>query len=334
MTIIDPAQKAVVIAAFLRSKNFRQYNIPLAKSLGGVEYAVLLTDIIDQFFHFEEEGTLVSHVKYGDGLMYYTIEKAYERCGINRYSFESGMKLLIDLGYLKDVVKFGSPFRKYFRIDFEMIFELIISNKNYSLQKPANQHAGTSKLVCRNQQTNESNNESKKDPNNRLSPQMPVKKIQPKSEKSSSLKKQDIVFFDPMTYVLKNGYRLKPQTSKTFAKNMHDAKKDFIIRNNVAWYEQQIEAGIDPENHEAYLQNAINKNIAGKVDRIDKNNFYAKFMKEEHRDLGINIKKSVVQLDKRDGNKHESISLDLPEETFSNILENFINTQRNKEKIS
>ncbi len=334
MTIIDPSDISTIIVELLRSKNFRQYNIPLAKKLGRIEYAVLITDMLDEYLHYHENGDLISHIKYGDGLMYYTIEKAYDRCAMNKDSFESGLKLFIELGFIKDVVKFGNPCRKYFRLDIKAICTFISSNKDYSLRNSSNKFAETRKQVCGNPQRNESNNESKKKSNNRLFSHQQSKKIHPKSEKSSFSKKQDIVFFDPITYVLKNGQRLKPQTAKTYAKKMQDPKQDFIIRNNISWYEKQIEAGISPNNHEAYLQNAINKNIAGKIDRSYKNDFYAKFMKEEHRDLGINIKKSVVQLDKRDGNKYESISLDLPEETFANILENFINTQRNKEKIS
>jgi hypothetical protein len=321
--------KTKIISLFLRSKNYRQYNIPIAKSLGKIEYAVLLTDMIDQYFHFEDENTLVSHPKYGDGLMFYTIDKAYERCAMNRDSFDSGIKLFIKLGFIKDYVLFGMPPKRYFRLDFEAIYEWVIQNNSTNLRNSSKQFAETRKLICGNPQTYESNNESKKETNIRL--QADGKESQ---KSSSSLKRQEIVSFDPFTYQLADGKTLSPIMAKTLAKQMKDPKLLSLILANVSWYESQIQKGNTPRKHEAYLQSAITKNYAAKDNGSASNLLYARFLKEDLNLDGMKIMKTVVQLDKKDGSKPESISLNLPEQTFASILDNYIKNIQNKEKVS
>ena len=336
MEKINEIEKSNIIQIFLRSKNYRQYNIPVAKALGRIEYAVLLTDLIDQFYHLQEEGKLVSHIKYGDGLMYYMVKQAYERCAICRDSFDSGLDLFIKLGFIKDSVRFGTPPKRYFRLDLHALNEWLFSNINYKERNSAVQRAETRSLKSGIPQTNEYKNESNNESDIRFKERMAKsddkKNERPPDKDSSSFKNQKFVSFDPFSYKLRNGNPLSMIMARTLAKKMKDAKESEIIKANVEWYENQIDSGASPLKHEAYLQFAITKNLAQKYDRNSKNSLYAKFMKEENKSLGIKILKSVVQLDKRDGSKYESISLDLPEKTFSIILENFIETQKKEEK--
>src|SRR6185503_20609238 len=106
----------------------------------------------------------------------------------------------------------------------------------------------------------------------------------------------------------------------------------FIILTNIQWYEDQVKKGAKIKKHEAYLQSAISKNRAAKDNKIASNLIYARFLKEDRNLHGINILKTVVQLDKKDGSKPESISLNLPDETFSSILDRYVKTMENKEK--
>lgn len=312
--------------------SYRKYNIPVAKILGNIEYAVLLYDIVDYRIFLNKEHKLVSHPVYGDGFMYYTIQKSYERCGMSRCSFESGIKLFIKLGFIDSVVKFGNPCRKYFRINRRAIFEWMCNNKEVglsvnkpqsSLQKSASKFAETSKQVCRNLQRNESNNESKKESNIRLSP--PVKKAE---DRSSFSKNSEIVSFDPFSYRLRDGKLLSSIMAKTLAKKMKDPHEKFKILTNVSWYEKQVNGGLQPKNHESYLQNALTKNLAEKENVLNKNKLYSNFLKEEHQLHGLKILKTVVQLENKDGSKLESISFDLPENTFCEILDSYLNKNK------
>lgn len=322
--------KTSLVRSLLSHKKYRQYNVDIAKRLGGIEYAILLNDLLDQFEHLEENRLLVSHVKYGDGLMYYTMQQAFDRCAISRTSFESAIKLFITLGFIKDVVKFGNLLKRYFRIDINAIYEWLISNNNYEcrnlqarMQKPASEDVEISKLTI-------PNNDSYTIPNNR-SPNSPLSEAPiPEPAKSSSLEKEKIGFFDPIKYKLRNGERLKEVTAKSFRKKMQDASYATRIIANVAWYEKQMDEGIKPKkSHEAYLQWAINKNMAAKEDCAWRNTIYAKIMKEEHKLNGLEILKTVVHLDKKDGSRPESVSLNLSEDTFAKIIENFIENSRN-----
>jgi len=278
--------KTKILQLFLQSKNYRQYNIPIAKALGKIEYAVLLTDMIDQFFHFDVEESLISHPKYGDGLMYYTIDKAYIRCAMNKDSYDSGIKLFIKLGFIKDYVLFGWPPRRYFRLDFEAIYDWTIQINFTELRNSSKQFAETRKSICGNPQTYESNNESKKETNIRLSPHPPAP-----SKDSSSSKRQEIVFFDPFTYQLADGKTLSPIMAKTLSKQMKDPKLLPIILANVSWYESQIQKGNTPRKHEAYLQSAITKNYAAKENGSASNLLYARFVKEDMNLDGMKIMK-------------------------------------------
>jgi len=331
MSQITSQQKQILVRAFISDERFRKYNVDIAKRLGGIEYAILLNDLVDQDAYLTRENILVSHVKYGDGLMYYTQAQAYDRCGINRDSFESGIKLFIDLGFIKDAVVFGIPPKRHFKMDLVAIYDWIFSNKDYKMRKPANQDGETRKSICGNPHTNDNYNESKKKSINRSTP-LPPQNETPTKNKSSSFERERIGFFDPLKYKLRNGDLLKQVTARSFLKKMQDPLMAKIISANVAWYEKQMDEGIKPKkSHEAYLQWAIEKNMAAKEDVKWRNEMYAKVMKEEHKLSGLHILKTVVQLDKKNGSRPESISLNISETAFSDAVDAYITQQKNKD---
>lgn len=328
MSDIQIDHNAVLIKSLLTHKGYRQYNVAVAKRLGGIEYAILLCDLIDQLAYLEETKQLVSHVKYGDGLMYYKINQAYDRCGISKDSFESGIKLLSSLGFIKDIVKFGVPPTRYFRLDLEAIYQWLFSKNVSKLRNSAIQTEEFRNSNCGNPQTYDNYNESNTKPINRSS------SISPPSprNKSLSLKEDKIAFFDPFKYKLKNNQPLTEVMSKTLAKKMKDPLEAAKIQAAVQWYENQVDSG-NPvkKTHESWLQYAITNDMGSKNNRIWKNQMYAKLMKEEHKLHGLNIMKTVVQLDKKDGNRPESIGFNLPEETFENALDNYIKLMKIKD---
>jgi hypothetical protein len=311
----------------LSHENYRQYNVPIAKKLGGIEYAILLNDMLDQYKHLMSKNMLVSHVDYGDGLMYYTQAQAYERCGISRKWFESGLKLFMKLGFLSTIVKFGAPPKRYFKLDVLAIYDWKTSNKDYIMSQGANRNVPKDKSKCPKGHTNDIYNDSYEDSKDRYPPSPPKN-----STLSPSLKKEKIAFFDPLTYKLKNDQPLKQITARSLAKKMKDPVQEAIIRANVNWYEEQIESGVIPRtSHEQFLQFAISKDMASQANTCWKNDAYARFFKDENKLRGLKILKTVVQLDKMDGSKPESISKNLPEKTFCSALDNYHQIMKNKE---
>lgn len=134
--------------------------------------------------------------------------------------------------------------------------------------------------------------------------------------------RQSTAFFDPFTYRLRNGDKLDLRTARAFAKYSGDALKKLVA--NVAWYEQQIDKGTVPKTtHEKFLQWAIKKDMAKSESDIWQNDLYARWQKEEHRLHGMTILKTVVQLDKKDGNRPESVSKALNSASFAAIIDNY-----------
>ena len=313
--------KASFIKTFLSHNGFRQYNVEVSKRLGHIEYAILLNDLIDQYAYLEENNALISHIKYGDGLMYYTIQQAYKRCGIHKDSFDSAIKLFIKLGFIIDSVKFGMPPTRHFRLDFQAIHEWLFSNNVSKLRKPAIHNAETRNIYCGNPQPDESKNESKKE----------SKRDRMSENKSSFCKDDKIVFFDPFTYKLRDGSTLSPIMARTLAKKLKEPKFRVQCRLNVQWYESEIDKGTPVKTtHEKMLQFAISNNMASKENQLCNNRMYAQIMKEEHKLQGLIILKTVVKLEKKDGSVPESIKLNLPETTFSEILDRYIENYKDK----
>lgn len=321
----DQYLKIQFVLDFISDENYRKYNVVLAKRLGGIEYAILLTDLIDMFKYLSKNKMLVSHIKYGDGLMYYTQTQAYDRCGINKDSFTSGKQKLIDIGLISDVVRFGMPPRNYFRLNFITIYDFIISNNVSKKRNSANQLAETRQLITGNPLPDEKYDESKKESKDRSFSRVEI----PTPNLSPSSKEEIIASFDPFKFVLLSGEYLKDITARSLTKKMKDPKLAFLIRTNVSWYLKNA-IGKKIDNHEAYLQNAISQDYAGKEDNKAKNQLYARFMREEHNLSGIKILKTVVQLEKQSGVPCESINYNLPEKTFCDAIDNYVKYYKNK----
>lgn len=312
----DIYTKNLLLRTFISHENYRKYNVPLAKALNGIERAVLLNDLMDQYFYLLDNNKLVSHVDHGDDLMFYTIQQAYDRCGINKDSFDSALKMFISLGFISKICKFGIPCKKYIKLDLTRIYDWIFSSNLYSLRKPANSlpeiREQSSGNPQRNDNYNESNNESKY-----------------RSTKSPSQKNKEIVkevdSFDPLTYVLRDGQPLKRITAGSYRNKMKDPNLRAKILSNVRWYENQIDSGVAPKkSHEAFLQFAITNDMASKGNSLANNDLYARMMKEEHKLDGMKIMKTVVQLYHKGGTLWESINKNLPEETFGKIIDEYV----------
>lgn len=143
-----------------------------------------------------------------------------------------------------------------------------------------------------------------------------------------SLHKCDsIVSFDPQTYRLPDGSPLSLQMRRGLAK--YSEEDLYKLRSNVAYFEDQVRKGRKPHTtYERMLQDCIKNNYAGKQNNVQQNNLYARFMKEEYKLRGLTILKTVVQLKSSENEPPQSISLSLPAQTFSSILDKFIENNK------
>ena len=142
---------------------------------------------------------------------------------------------------------------------------------------------------------------------------------------SLSSKGQITAFFNPRSYRLRNGEPLSLRTQNAFCKYSPNEQERLLA--NVQYYEEYVDSGGHiKRTHEAFLQHCINEDRAMKKDNSDKNDLYARFMKSEYEAYGIEILQTVVKLKKSEREEPHQISKELPPTTFSNIIENYINT--------
>lgn len=113
----------------LMSSNYYTLNKQIVKELG-IESAFLLTILI------EASDGLADN----EGWFYQTIEKIGELTGLGRYKQDKIIKELIDFKILEQKNK-GVPCKRYFKVNYEMIENLVFQNQQSSLSE-------NSKLDC------------------------------------------------------------------------------------------------------------------------------------------------------------------------------------------
>jgi hypothetical protein len=96
---------------------------------------------------------------------------------------------------------------------------------------------------------------------------------------------------------------------------------------NVQYYEEYVDSGqtIKTE-HERFLQYCIRDDLAMKKENCGRNDLLARVMKEEYRMNEMEILAKSIRIKKSDHEEPISISKELPHQTFTNILDNYINT--------
>ena len=107
----------------LMSSNYYTLNKQIVKELG-IESAFLLTILIEASDGLADE----------EGWFYQTIEKIGELTGIGRHKQDKIIKKLIELKILEQKNK-GVPCKRYFKVNYEMIENLVFQNQQTSLSE-------------------------------------------------------------------------------------------------------------------------------------------------------------------------------------------------------
>ena len=105
----------------LMSSNYYTLNKQIVKELG-IESAFLLTILIEASDRLSDK----------EGWFYQTIEKIGELTGLGRHKQDKIIKELIDLKILEQKNK-GVPCKRYFKVNYEMIENLVFQNQQSSL---------------------------------------------------------------------------------------------------------------------------------------------------------------------------------------------------------
>jgi hypothetical protein len=142
---------------------------------------------------------------------------------------------------------------------------------------------------------------------------------------SPSSKRQITAFFNPRSYKLRDGQPLSIRMQNSICKYSENERKRALA--NVQYYEEYVDSGqtIKTE-HERFLQYCIRDDLAMKKENCGRNDLLARVMKEEYRMNEMEILAKSIRIKKSDHEEPISISKELPHQTFTNILDNYINT--------
>lgn len=309
------------IEKFLNSGiEFRRYSVEVAKKLGHVAYAIVLADMLDQYIFFFKCKTLKSHIRHGDGLMFYTVQHAYERTAVKRRQFQTAIQKFMDLGLLSTVSKIDFEGKTYYKFDLEAVashLQTMISEAMYKCTLPNVQNATS-------QSTNVQPMKTIKNP-------IQESRYVDGASAPSFEKGRNIDSFDPATFLLADGSHLSFRTQKQLAKTMQNPAGLAKILRSINYYQEQIGRNVKPKkSHEIMLQWIINKDFGLKADYADQNELYAKFLVAENKLSNIEILKSVIVF--KMGRHSESLSKDMQPENFASTFNHLLNKFKENEK--
>lgn len=126
----------------LNGENYRQYNVTIARAIGSVNAAIMLTELVQRHQYHENRDELIESSKTEGKWFYYTQDTAEERLGLSRSEQDVALKKLESIGLIKKII-LGVPGKRHFQINVNKIVEITKYSKKHSrLQE-------TDKLDCR-----------------------------------------------------------------------------------------------------------------------------------------------------------------------------------------
>jgi hypothetical protein len=119
------------ILSFLNSDNYRVYNVLLARKLGSVNAAIMLSEIVQRYEYHKNKNELEVLKNHEGDWFYYTIDLCEERTGLTRDQQDPAINILIKMGLIKKIIS-GVPPKRFFQIDEKKILENLLDSKNVS----------------------------------------------------------------------------------------------------------------------------------------------------------------------------------------------------------
>lgn len=112
------------LLSLLDSKNYRTFHVEIAKKLGSINAAVLLSDLIDCHQFHESKGELTSHEKHGNNWFFYTVEKCEDRTTLTERQQSSALSSLKNFNLIESA-NFGVPCKRHFRINIDSVIDFL-----------------------------------------------------------------------------------------------------------------------------------------------------------------------------------------------------------------
>ena len=265
---------SILVKTVLCHSSYRSYNVQIAKELGGIEIAVVLMDMLDQYNYLLKEDKLISHGENIKNLMYYTESQAWERLAVHVRSFNNSIRVFEQLGFFK-TFRFGMPYKRHFLPDFLKIEEWFSKNFSSHAQKhdkscskaPPVMPKGTTEdlraLPIYENETYPRNlfetipNENEKKSNSSSSDSSFKNKKKEQKEDILSLDEDQLVTWILEDFRFENGAPIKGSVAFRWIQKYGV----FAVRDAILYYQKmnKIETKLKPE---AYVEKALMKNYA------------------------------------------------------------------------
>ncbi|MFX0132975.1 MAG: hypothetical protein ACFFDN_04945 [Candidatus Hodarchaeota archaeon] len=136
-----------IIKETLKEDRFFKASKKICKHFQGYTEAIFLSHLMSIEEYFEKQNNLKEN-----GYFYQTIKKIEEILYIKRYKQDNAIKNLKKLGFIK-IKKFDIPAKRYFKIDYDRIFEFMNNTESSANKFVGNQQTGLleiNKLDCQN----------------------------------------------------------------------------------------------------------------------------------------------------------------------------------------
>lgn len=119
------------ILDLLDSGSFRTYQIPVARYLGSVNAAIMLSELINRHKYHHSREELIHCPKNGGNWFYYTVEMGTERTFLSDREQATAIKTLIEKNIVEARV-FGLPAKRHFRLKIDKIATAFGNSKSKS----------------------------------------------------------------------------------------------------------------------------------------------------------------------------------------------------------
>lgn len=205
----------------LDSGNFQTYNRKVAKALGSINAAILLSELVNRYQYHRDLNELLHYEKYPGTWFYYTVEKCEERTVLSRKEQETAIKILEKHG-LFEKRSIGIPPKRHFCLNLDRIHEFIGAASNNVYKTPEKGDMKGPKGAERNDRKGPSNKEPYKEPQERQQQEAPP---------------PSVVVFSCLDE-LKIPYPMKEKLSS----HMDEEKAHKLVRRVKAWKGRESDA--------------------------------------------------------------------------------------------
>lgn len=270
---------AITPLDLLDSGNFQTYNRQVARELGSVNAAIMLSELVNRYNYHKDKNELKNFEKYEGTWFYYQVEKCTERTVLSDKEQATALKILAPFN-LFEKKSIGIPAKRHFNLDIPAIIAFITGSKNISrtaekaeLDAPKEQNSTRRKSVANKEHYKEHHEEPKKNDNEVVVVPFCLDELSISEELKQSLAKKYQDHPDRIEDACKSVAKMKPrnleatiQAALTKGYSPGHSREEFLEKNKI-WAQDSLKK-YDNRKVGAYKCNILSKYIEFSLDGV------------------------------------------------------------------